>query len=256
MYNFLVWHLLQPYPVLLIFLAVGIAILWRKHRDAWRPLLSVTLGFVLLVVVSAPDVAYLLQGSLEWRYPPLERRPADADGIVVLAGYVHPPASVGARPELGEDSLDRCLWAAELYHQGKRCPVLVSGGNSNPDQPAPAAADEMCKLLVQLGVRDDDLIVENKSRTTHENAAESQRLLKERGLTKVLLVTDAAHLHRALACFRQAGIDAIPCGCQYRARSPAGEMSRFVPSAEALEGFQRACHEWIGLGWYWLRGRI
>jgi len=52
-------------------------------------------------------------------------------------------------------------------------------------------------FLVKLGVPATDVLVEDRSRTTSENAVETQKLLALRGISKILLVTDAAHDLRA-----------------------------------------------------------
>src|SRR5262249_37927778 len=79
----------------------------------------------------------------------------------------------------------------------------------------------------------------SSSRTTYENAVESARLLNDRDMPRVVLVTDAAHLRRAVACFRKQGLDVIPCGSHYRAlgrnRGPAHHPPR-PPAAPRRQG--------------------
>ena len=75
----------------------------------------------------------------------------------------------------------------------------------------------MRDFLRDQGLSDADLIVEDRSRTTHENAVECRKLLEERRITKVILVTDAVHMFRALRSFRKQGIQAVPSACHHRA---------------------------------------
>jgi uncharacterized SAM-binding protein YcdF (DUF218 family) len=248
--------LLQPF--FLLYLLVGLLLLnlWRKRRDDRRRLMVLTLSFALLTLCCVPAMGYLGLGSLEWPYPPLEQRPADAQAIVVLSGYIHPPVPGQTRPDMGEDTLCRSIRAVELYHQGSPCPILVSGGCLDEEGHGPACAPLMRDFLVQMGVPASDVIVEDRSRTTWENAVESSKLLDSRGIRKIVLVTDAAHLFRAARCFRKQGLDVIPCGCRYRATSLPNELSSFLPSPGGGRGLQAAWHEWLGTVWYWLQGRV
>jgi uncharacterized SAM-binding protein YcdF (DUF218 family) len=253
----LVVELLQPFLLFYLATAVMLVSLGRMRREYRRLLPCVGIPFLVLGLWCTPAVSYLSLGSLEWRYPPLEHRPEDARAIVVLAGYLRPPDEVRRQAELGEDTLYRCLQAAELYRQGRPCPVVVSGGKVNSDTPGPTCASMMREFLVTtLHVADSDVIVEDQSRTTYENAVESRKLLDSRGINRIVLVTDAAHLFRAVRCFRKQGIDAVPCGCRYQATAFCGELSNFLPSAAGADGSQAAWHEWLGTAWYWLRGRI
>jgi uncharacterized SAM-binding protein YcdF (DUF218 family) len=255
MYHF-VAGLLQPFTLVVLFTGLALANLWRKRREARGRLLAVTVPFVALAVFCTPAVGYLALGTLEWHHPPLFERPADAGAIVVLAGYVFPPDRTRPRAVPAEDTYYRCLKAAELYHQKWPCPVVVSGGKVDPHMPGPACATVMYDFLRQLGVNAADLIVEDGSRTTYENAVACRSLLDHRGIRKIVLVTEATHLDRAAACFRKQGLDVVPGGCHYRATRFEGSPLAFVPSPGAAATCHRVWHEWLGTCWYWLWGRI
>jgi uncharacterized SAM-binding protein YcdF (DUF218 family) len=209
-----------------------------------------------LTLISLPVVAHLALSSLEGWYPVLHERPDDVQAIVVLSSGVHQPVEEGVPPEQDEEGLDRCVRAAQMYHQGKRCPVLASGGKADPSQPGPACAAAMRDFLVQLGVDPADVIVEDQSTTTDENAVDSAALLASRGVHKILLVTSATHLPRAAGCFRKQGLEVVPCGCFYHTGDRPFSPERFLPSAGAAEDCGRVAHEWLGLAWYWVRGRL
>lgn len=249
--------LLQPHVVLYLLLAIGLITLWRVRPPIPRRRLHwVTVPFVLLSLLSMPAVGYLGFGSLEWAYPPLTQRPSDADAIVVLSGYQKPADEVRPHAELGEDSIYRCLRAAELYHDGPRCPVVVSGGRVEAQTPGPTLAELMRDFLLKLGVAVDDIVVEDRSKNTYENAVGSVALLRERGLKRPVLITDANSLLRAELCFRRQGMFVVPCGCYYRATHFDAAVIDFLPDPAAFGHLELVVHEWLGLAWYWLRGRI
>lgn len=255
MYRMVVW-LLGPYN--LLFLAVGLAIvnLWRRRREGRGRLLLVTVPFAGLVLFSHPLASHLAIGSLEWRHPPARVSPSEADAIVVLAGAIRPADAWRPRAELGPDTIYRCLHAAEIYRRGGPIPILVSGGRVRPTDPDPTAAQLMREFLVDHGVRPGDLIEEGESRTTFENAARSRDLLRRRGLGRIILVTDAIHLERAARCFRKQGLAVVPSGCHYLATPLEPSLGLLLPSPGAAQGCQAALHEWLGLAWYRLHGRI
>jgi uncharacterized SAM-binding protein YcdF (DUF218 family) len=248
-----VTELLQPFT--LAWLLTAAALLFWRRRTVGRRWLLFALPFAALTVVSLPATSHLALGTLERPFPPLENVPPEAEALVVLGGGVFPADGTRPQPELAPDSVYRCLRAAELYRQ-RRLPVLVSGGEADPNGPWPAVAPPMRDFLITLGVRPEDLIVEDASRTTYENAVACQRLLAERGLNRVVLVTDAHHLWRSVACFRRQGIVVVSAGCRYRATRFEWSVFAFVPVPWAAENFQLAAHEWLGGLWYWVRGRI
>lgn len=251
---YLIVALLQPVVLLFLLAALVLFKLWRQQREQRRLLRILIAALCLLYFCSTPVASYLALATLEWFYPPKAHRPEDAQAIVVLGGYVRPADRVVRHPELGADTLYRCLEGAELYRQGQPCPILVSGGVVQEDEPpcAPAMRD----FLIKLGVPATDILEEDRSRTTWENAVESHKVLEPLGIHKILLVTDAAHLPRAERCFRNQGMEVIPWGCRYRATAFPLELGQFLPSPDGGAGLRDAAHEWLGLAWYKLRGRL
>ena len=96
--------------------------------------------------------------------------------------------------------------AAQLYLAGRAPKVLLSGGALEGDV---SEARGMAHAIRQQGVPETALILENSSRTTYENAAMTEDQLKARGIGKILLVTSALHMPRAMAAFAKQGVVAI-----------------------------------------------
>jgi uncharacterized SAM-binding protein YcdF (DUF218 family) len=246
--------LLQPYPLLFLLLALAIANLWRKRRETRRRLLLVTVLFVALALLSTPAVGHLALQTLEGRVPPLEQKPPDTEAIVVLGGGCNLPDEPGGPAELDAGTIYRCLHAADFYRKGAVCPVLVSGGKVDPEMPGPAIAEMMRLYLLELHVRDADVIVEPTSRNTHENAVESCKLLEQHNLRKIILVTDAVHMNRALACFRKQGLEVVAAPCHYQASRLEGSLRDYLPNPDAVTDCRDTVHEWLGTVWYRLKG--
>jgi uncharacterized SAM-binding protein YcdF (DUF218 family) len=245
----------RPMALLHLATALGLLRLWWVRKPGRRQLLWVAVPFLLLTVLSTPPAGYLALGTLEWPYPPSAAVPADAGAIVVLAGDVHVADAVRPRPELGSHTLSRCLHALALHRTAEDRPVLVSGGR--PYAGAPTSAEVMRDFLVSHGVKASRLVEEGQSQNTYENAVESCRLLRERGIRRIVLVTDAHHMPRAAACFRRQGMDVVPAPCNHSATSfDHLVITDFVPQIRSATQFDLAWHEWIGYAVYWLRGRV
>ncbi len=141
------------------------------------------------------------------------------DVIVVLGAAV----AVGGGPSA---ALRRRVAEGVRRLEAGAAPVLLlSGGKGGgpgggkaggPGGGVPAEAEVMRDLALAAGVAaggtagapEGRLVLETDSRSTLENARCSARIMRARGWTKALVVTDAVHLPRALLAFRAHGIDA------------------------------------------------
>jgi uncharacterized SAM-binding protein YcdF (DUF218 family) len=181
----------------------------------------------------------------------------NADAIVILGGSVASKTPPRLGPEL-VDSSDRILHAARLYRAGKAPVVVVSGGRGFGSDPTLAPeSTEMAELLQEWGVPKDAILAERSSRSTHENGVETKRLLAGKRTLRVLLVTSAIHMKRAILVYRKAGFDVVPSPTDFafveRVQSSPFD---FVPDVGALAGTSAALKERIGLVYYRLRGWV
>ncbi len=241
-------QLLQPLVLLHLLFAVVLFSLWRRTTTP-RRLLLLTILYLMLLLLSMPAVGLLTVRTLEVQNPPLAQLPDDTEAIVVLGTYVLDADTVRPRPELDGLSQVRTRYAAELYHQKKGAPcwVIASAGKADPRYEGVACAEMMAALLRDLGVPNERILVEKQSRTTQENAVECAKLLKEKGVTRIVLVTDACHLVRAAALFRGQGLAVTPAGCSYVGQEWNTSRYFFVPNGGGYVYCLRAFHEWSGL---------
>lgn len=237
---------------LLLVGAGGILACWWKR---WG-LGVVAVGGLILWGASMPVVSHRLQGALEAQYPPRHAADAPTAGaIVVLGGAVGAPLPPRVYPDLGGAS-DRVWHAARLYEAGKAPVVVASGGTLPWKNQAFREAPIMKQLLVDWGVPADSILTESNSANTHQNAVNTAALLKEKDIDRVLLVTSALHMRRALATFRSAGVNATPAATDYRAVAGTTTILDWVPSAGALQGSTATIREYVGYVVYWWRGWI
>lgn len=236
---------LPPGGPLLVALA-GLALLSRAPRTG-RALTG--LGLALLLGLSLPVVGDALTGSIE-RYPVLDPAHAPAsDVIVVLSGGVRRTgAGADAATPLAE-TLERLACAARLA-RATGLPILVSGGAVAT--PVPEAFAMQRSLREDFGL--EARWLEVHSRTTEENARDTAALLGTLALKRVILVTSAVHMRRALAEFHAAGLNPVPAPAA-AGRDSAGGLRGWLPSSAALVRSQAALYEIAGELVAELRGR-
>jgi uncharacterized SAM-binding protein YcdF (DUF218 family) len=115
----------------------------------------------------------------------------------------------------------------------------------------------MAEVLEFMGVPREAILEESRSRNTFENAVETRRLLAREGIDRVLLVTSALHMPRAVALFRCAGFDVVPAPADFWVSdddrlgfgngSLEGVVLGLLPDAENLANTTRALKEYLGL---------
>jgi len=253
----LVSALASPFPILVFLLICCWLTLWWSRKLIRKRYLLLTVTVMLLLLNSSQWIAYFAAHLLEQNYTELETLPADVDAIVVLGGGAAPPGPLKQKSTPSISTLSRCYHAVELYRRIDGCPIMVSGGKPDPDQPGQSEAEVMRDCLITMGVDLNDIQMEQQSRDTYENAVQIQKLLAEqKSIRRILLVTDAVHMSRALKCFRDARFEITPSAAYYHANGLRIKPDTFVPSVGAMDTNHAVAHELIGSLWYWWRGKI
>jgi uncharacterized SAM-binding protein YcdF (DUF218 family) len=193
-------YLLSPLTwAMVLWLGAGVCTLVGRRRAG---LTLACLAFCGLWVASMPLVAVGLTGALERQYPAMAPEAAPvADAIVVLGGSVT-VASPPERPTFGLTASSGRVWqAAALYRAGKAKWIVVAAGGQPEFEGEQVEAEAIAQMLGELGVPQSALVLEPQSRTTRENAANTLRLLRRLNARRVLLVTSAQHMPRAMQTF-------------------------------------------------------
>jgi uncharacterized SAM-binding protein YcdF (DUF218 family) len=134
--------------------------------------------------------------------------------IVVLGCALHQ-----GRPS---PALERRLdLAARAFRRGVAPRILATGGRAWAGR---READVMVERLREL-TPEADLVAEDRSTSTAENARFSCAWLRQHGIERVMLATCHWHLPRALANFRRCGVVAIPPPSSWLERSKVGWLT-------------------------------
>ena len=159
-------------------------------------------------------------------------RTRTADAVVVLG--CRAPAALQRRVERG----------VELFQQQAAPLLVLSGGGTGPISEAEAMRD----AALARGVPRTALLIEAGSRNTYENARETARLLGSRGSSAVVLVSDRAHLPRAVILFRLAGLRIAGWAAPRRASLKWEARLAFHELAALPRGLARALFRRRGAG--------
>lgn len=220
-----------------------LALRWRRAGTA-----LVLLSSLCLFVAATPAMSSFLLYQVEAGVPRGDVDLRAAQAIVVLGGDERLGNGGDIPDRLGEISLERIVYAAAAYRR-LHLPIAVSGG-------PPVRGHQSQGALMQAALKQEFGVPvawnEDRSETTWENAADVARLLRPAGLTRVVLITDAWHLPRALWAFKQVGFEPLP----WPAPRDALQLDRprdYVPDLHALSDSFDALHELIGGVYYRLR---
>lgn len=232
--------------LLVLFALVALRLEWR--RSATAMLLA---GVAWLYACATGWGADFLMGRLERDYPSRAMSVVpQAQVIVLLGGASRGHVHMGALADLNGQA-DRLVHAAALYQAGKAPLVLITGGAPPGDR---AEAEQIKDILAVMGVPPRNMLLETASRDTHDNAVNCARLLRERGITQVLLVTSAFHMRRAEGVFAAQGVEVIPAPTDYQRLVGQDVVPPWLPQAGNLYRSTLALHEFGGFWAYRLRG--
>jgi uncharacterized SAM-binding protein YcdF (DUF218 family) len=254
----------SPIGILSILLFSGIILSFAKrHIRAGRRLLIC--GALLFIVFVFTPLAHYLMWNLEKDFPPLLALPLTpkADRIVILAGYAEEHPGFPITSNVSEQTMANMSEGLRLYRMVPQAKVILSGGVAKTGEKPVAAV--MADFVRQLGVPEQNVVVEGNSRDTYQNMIEVKKLI---GPVPFILVASACDLRRAVAVSRKLQMNPIPAPAYIRTlqKHPvnstiADELSLYIEnrgyvSLENLSRLQWAYHEYLGYVWYSLLGRI
>lgn len=244
--------LLLPPSNLIIIMAAGVVLLKRYPRLSK---IFIVFGLAGLYLISIKPVSNALIKPLESTFSPLPKDfpLSSASSIVVLTGGVADLSWVGIKPAPSHASLSRLVYAVTIYRRITGAKLIISGGSGDPDKPNISEADAMKDTAVALGVPAYDIIVENKSRNTIESVNALKGFVGEK---KLILVTSASHMKRAVAMFKKAGINVIPGPTDYLCEQKNISSYSLIPHASSLMTSSVAFYEYAALSWYGIIGEV
>ncbi|MBA3582748.1 MAG: envelope biogenesis factor ElyC [Gammaproteobacteria bacterium] len=239
-------RVLMPFPVTLLLPISGLYFLWfTKQQKTGR--FIVTIGILLLLALSLDPVSNQMLGPLESRYQPYHVNQHDRTAIkyivVLSAGYASDP-ELPVTSQLDEGSMVRLVEGVKIHRAYPNSKLVLSGGTIFDRAPA---AKIMADVAKQLGVRQQDIILETISRDIYEQAKLVSVIL---GKDRFILVTSASHMFRSMRMFEKLEAKPIAAPAGYMVKDANSFTIRsFLPNTFSLQKAEKAVYEYVGILW-------
>ena len=242
--------LISPLTVLFGVLALALVLKWRDIGGRW-PGRIVVAACAGLLLVSIGPTGELMLSPIENRYEVIEDG-AQIEGtthVVVLGGgYTHRDDGL-VTSELADASIVRLNEGIRLHRAVEGSRLVVSGDSVT--QPG-TIAEAMAELAISMGVDEASIDVLSTARDTGEEAAAVDGITDED--SRVVVVTSASHMPRAMLLFERQGIDATAAPTQHMTTEAPFFRRSLWPAAENIRRVERAVYEYVGLLWVMVGG--
>jgi len=236
--------LLPPGFFIVALIAFGIIFAVNRQRKLGRA--NILLGFLIWIFSISPT-SYLLLSSLESDF--YKTNNLKGDVIILLGGGIYKNVrDLSGSGFPADDTLGRIVTAVRL-HKRLNIPIIISFGSVYKDRNA--GAPIVKRFLMDLGVGENQIILEEKSKDTFENAKYSSEICKKRGFTLPILLTSAYHLKRSYWVFEHLGMNINPYPAYFKTHdNPSYSWYDFLPNGHSLANTSNALHEYLGLIFY------
>lgn len=235
-----VGSLLMPLPIILLLLLWAILFLLRG-KTRWLGFLLVLIATGLLFVASYPPLSVKITGPLEQQYAAYQPTEQPADYIAVL-GSSHVSADhLPLTGQLNPSGIIRLTEGIRIYRLNPGSKLVFTGYKARDPE---SYADKIKELALALGVPGEDIL----AFTGPKDTAEEAQLIAENFADKrLVLVTSALHMPRAMTLFQQQGLTPTPAPTEHLAKPVRSKW--LFPNARSLARTQYWLHEQLGLAW-------
>ena len=243
--------LAMPLTLVILFL---LAAFFFTPKSTGRKILGA--GIVLLLLFSNPFLSNLALLTWEPPYKSFDEIPPSEIGIV-LTGVTNLNKTTSDRTFFGRGA-DRITQALQLYRMGKIKKILITGGQGLNPTNTSSEAELLKRFLIMTGMPETDILIEEKSVNTRENALFTKEFLEKQGIDikqEFVLITSAFHMPRSKKCFDKVGLKTITFPVDYYSHDVKYDLpSLLYPGPGAISSWQLLVKEWIGLVVYRLVG--
>ncbi|CAB1063920.1 Membrane Protein Functionally coupled to the MukBEF Chromosome Partitioning Mechanism [Olavius sp. associated proteobacterium Delta 1] len=243
-----------PVPLCLAIFSIGLVFLWRTRKQKAGKII-ITTGYFILLLFSFPFLPNLLLGHLEQKYPALIKEQnkkydfLNIKFIVVLAGNHVLDPRLPITSQFSHAGLVRLVEGIRLYNNFRGTQLILSGGVGRDPI---SDAELMAALSIALGIPENDIILESKSRNTYQEAIYIKPIVKDQ---KFILVTSANHMPRSMALFKKLAMKPIPAPTGHLVKN-YGKSISVIPSGFQLRKSYIMIYEYLALAKDKLLGRI
>lgn len=240
----------MPVPLASMTALLGLVLLLAGCGRVGRRLMAGAALFIL--ILAWLPVADGLLAPLENAYPPLlnPQTVPKVDAVVVLGGGWSPDPERPITSQLSQGSAIRLFEGLRLLRSFPEAKLVLSGGSRHADWTSNAQG--YAEAAQDMGVPTSSIIKLDTPLDTAQEADAVQEAFAALGAPappgRIVLVTTAAHMPRAMLHFRAAGLAPTAAPTQYlTSRAKHTNIVSWLPSTTNLEKSERAWHEYLGL---------
>ncbi len=240
-------------PIIWITALLLFSVFSKNPKRKWKSLVAATLMFLFFSNAFLFDEAMRL-----WEIPAVNDSQLELsyDAGIVLGGLVFLDGK-NDRLQFNRRN-DRLMQAVSLYRKGIIKKIFFTSGSGSLEYPEIKEAPLAKRFLLEIGIPEQDIIIESESNNTHENAMMSKAILAKKFLDgKFLLITSAFHMRRSLGCFHKEEISVTAYSTdRYCGPRKFVFDHLFIPTAETLANWNTLIHEIVGYSTYMLCGYL
>lgn len=237
-------------PCFWVVILLVFALLFKTKRKG-----LLILSLIYFLVISNGFIVTKLISYYETPLTPVAKLKVYDIGIV-LGGAARIVVADTNRLFLGPAG-DRITQAVQLYKMGKINKILFTGGNGNLSTNKIPESVMVQKYLLQIGIPATDLLFEEQSKNTYENALYSLDILKKQDVrsAKFLLITSSLHMPRSMAIFKKLKYDIAPFSIDQLYDPSYRDFDYYyVPKTENIQYLENLLHEVVGYAVYKIMG--
>lgn len=224
---------LLPSVFILIFVLIGFIFLLKKQKIGK---FLIVIGVILYYFFSISPVSDLIISPLENKYVPLEQNELQqTNNIILLLGGP-------------ESDVLRASEALRIYNLKLEKPLIYIAGRNFLSKENQAL--KLKNYLIERGIDERNILLEDKSKTTFESAQNIAEILKQEPF---FLITSAYHLPRSMWIFKKNNTNPIPAPTDFKYTKNGYNFFDFFPKANNLKNVDSAFHEYFGLVYYRLK---
>jgi uncharacterized SAM-binding protein YcdF (DUF218 family) len=249
----LLWLFADPFSFIVILGVIGLALSFL----GWAPIgKNICLATVLLLAIACfTPLGSVLLRPLEDRFPPPPANLPAPAGIIVLGGALDQDMTLARKQPTLTALAARLTTGVALARRFPQARLIFTGGAGGLSADEPPEAYGVRDLWLSLGVPEQRMSFESKSRNTWENAINTRALINPKPDETWLLVTSAWHVPRAVGIFRRAGFKVVAYPVDYRTFGDSRDFLLARMGLDQIMMLEYAVHEWIGLVAYHLTGK-
>lgn len=240
--------LLSPLPFILIFLYIGFKNILNRKIKSGLVLILIGIGTYLGTCDFFID-SFLFK--LESAYPIISTaKLQEGDVYILLGGGITPNTSGGNVPADGANA--RIIKTAQLYNKYPKN-IYISGGSPLQDKESESSVYK--RELTALGIPAENIIIEEKSRNTRENAVYIRKMMEEAKERRAVLITSAFHMLRSVKTFDdgERGMVFYPAPCDFMAKSEPENFFDYIPKYSNFKKLGILLKEYVGIVYYKIR---